>query len=231
MGYQKYECKKSKSNIQGTNFSSLIKFPQYTSDSFNSTAETVSLRRTVTLEGTGKCSTSSLDFPSFALFLLKISFVGSGCIGMGRKSAVIYWNKTLMKMSHYPSSYHIVRFWFTKCHKIRCRVINNITPHLLMHAKWKTPIAILTKTKEITFQTNTVHTSQWYSRIQENETSSLSSYMSFDSCHRHNSHEYEMISKSQSNQQAPRAWSAMSAPYAFQIAVTVKCTSSGDGAI
>lgn len=48
-----------------------------TSDSFMST-ETVDLCLTVIVAGTGKCSTSSLVFPSLALFFLKISFVGRG---------------------------------------------------------------------------------------------------------------------------------------------------------
>ena len=66
-------------------------FPNHTSGSFNSTAATVDLRLTVTLAGTGKCSTSSLDFPSLALFFLKMSFVGRGCIAMRiRKSALMH---------------------------------------------------------------------------------------------------------------------------------------------
>lgn len=49
-----------------------------TPSSFSSIAATVGLFLTVTLEGTGKCSTSSFDFPSLALFFLKTSFVGRG---------------------------------------------------------------------------------------------------------------------------------------------------------
>lgn len=40
--------------------------------------ETVDLCLIVTVDGTGKCSTSSLVFPSLALFFLSISFVGKG---------------------------------------------------------------------------------------------------------------------------------------------------------
>ena len=54
-------------------------FYDRTSGSFSSIAATVDLLLTVILEGIGKCSISSPDLPSVALFFLKLSFVGRGC--------------------------------------------------------------------------------------------------------------------------------------------------------
>lgn len=49
-----------------------------TPTSFDSIVAATDLFLTVSLEGTGKCSISSVDFPSLALFFLKMSFVGRG---------------------------------------------------------------------------------------------------------------------------------------------------------
>lgn len=55
------------------------KLNMHTSGSFSSIAAAVDLLLTVILEGIGKCSISSPDLNSLALFLLKLSFVGRGC--------------------------------------------------------------------------------------------------------------------------------------------------------